>query len=368
MIFNTIVLVGALVIGGISAVVALAASKTRSEWGALGYGLLTGVGLSGLAAGVVVGYAGRDVFAVVHLAYLVVTVAVPLAALVTMVRGTFSSAWVRALLGVLILPAPIGLYATHIEPFWLRVDHVVVPVASAGDLDLRVGVLSDLQTVSIGDYELDAVATLLARDPDIVLVPGDLWQMSPSEFSQRAGEFAEILQMICDQVEHVFIVRGNTDRVDGLREVARGTNAVVLDNEVVDVVVEGHPVRIFGISFDGDRDRFEQASELFAAPASDEPIRIVLAHQPDELYRFASGTPIDLMVAGHTHGGQVAVPFVGPPVTLSSVPRDVAAGGLHRLDGSLIYVSTGVGRERGRAPQVRFGVRPTIGILDLFGE
>ncbi len=75
----------------------------------------------------------------------------------------------------------------------------------------------------------------------------------------------------------------------------------------------------------------------------------------------------DVLVAGHTHGGRVAIPFFGPPVPRSSVSRSVAAGGLHDLDGHTIYVSTGVGRERVHAPQVRFGVRPSIGILDLVG-
>ncbi|MDE0223120.1 MAG: hypothetical protein OXJ90_27900, partial [Spirochaetaceae bacterium] len=50
---------------------------------------------------------------------------------------------------------------------------------------------------------------------------------------------------------------------------------------------------------------------------------------------------------------------------LTGVPRHVAAGGLHELYGTPIYVSTGVGRERGNAPQLRLGVRPSIGIIDL---
>jgi predicted MPP superfamily phosphohydrolase len=47
------------------------------------------------------------------------------------------------------------------------------------------------------------------------------------------------------------------------------------------------------------------------------------------------------------------------------VPREVAAGGLHVLGGRNVYVSTGVGIERGQAPQVRLGVRPSVGVLDI---
>ena len=90
-----------------------------------------------------------------------------------------------------------------------------------------------------------------------------------------------------------------------------------------------------------------------------------MAHHPDEMYTFTGDDEVDLFVAGHTHGGQIAIPFFGPLVTMSTVPRSVAAGGLHDVDGLNVYVSTGVGRERGYAPQVRFGVRPSIGVLDF---
>ena len=89
-------------------------------------------------------------------------------------------------------------------------------------------------------------------------------------------------------------------------------------------------------------------------------------HKPDAI-ELLHARPADLLVAGHTHGGQVSLPLIGPPLTLSSVPRHIAAGGLGELDGTPIYVSTGVGRERGNAPQLRFGVRPSIGIIDLVG-
>ena len=59
------------------------------------------------------------------------------------------------------------------------------------------------------------------------------------------------------------------------------------------------------------------------------------------------------------------LPFIGPPITMSEVPRDVAAGGLHELDGVPLYLSNGVGMERATAPQVRFGDRPSVGVVTL---
>ena len=74
---------------------------------------------------------------------------------------------------------------------------------------------------------------------------------------------------------------------------------------------------------------------------------------------------IDLIVTGHTHGGQVQIPGYGPLWNVTELPREVAGGGLHEVRGVPLYVSTGVGVQRADAPQVRFGVRPSVGVIDI---
>ncbi len=92
-----------------------------------------------------------------------------------------------------------------------------------------------------------------------------------------------------------------------------------------------------------------------------------MSHRPDTVGLLPPDARVDLTVAGHTHGGQVVVPGFGPLVTLSGVPRDVARGGLHDVDGNRIYVSPGVGLQRGPAPQVRLFSPPTVAVLTLAG-
>jgi hypothetical protein len=91
--------------------------------------------------------------------------------------------------------------------------------------------------------------------------------------------------------------------------------------------------------------------------------RIVFGHSPD----FSlSPLEADLMLAGHTHGGQVQIPFFGPLVTLSRLPRRWAGGGMVTLEGNRrLIVSRGLGMERGPAPRLRFNCRPQIVVVDL---
>jgi predicted MPP superfamily phosphohydrolase len=96
------------------------------------------------------------------------------------------------------------------------------------------------------------------------------------------------------------------------------------------------------------------------APSADH--RIIISHAPD----FVDALPVtvDLVLAGHTHGGQVVVPLFGPPHTASRLPRRYA-GGLHEFRGTPVHVSRGVGMERGFEIPVRFLCPPEIGIIDL---
>ena len=99
-------------------------------------------------------------------------------------------------------------------------------------------------------------------------------------------------------------------------------------------------------------------------PTEDE-IRILMSHRPDSALALTPHSRIDLIVAGHTHGGQVQIPFIGPLITFSKVPRSIAAGGLHEMNGNLMYVSRGLGWEHGQAPRIRFLCPPEISMLTL---
>jgi predicted MPP superfamily phosphohydrolase len=125
-------------------------------------------------------------------------------------------------------------------------------------------------------------------------------------------------------------------------------------------------ITIGGIELDyGSAAAARTIDQLETAPGLDD-VRLLLTHRPDPVLGLGPATRVDLVVAGHTHGGQVQLPFVGPLMTLTSVPRPVAAGGLHDLgSGRRIYVSRGVGLERGQAPRLRLLCPPEVSLLEL---
>ena len=74
---------------------------------------------------------------------------------------------------------------------------------------------------------------------------------------------------------------------------------------------------------------------------------------------------VDLFLAGHTHGGQVALPFYGAIVTFSRFGKRFEAG-LHRVANTWLYVNRGLGMEGGPAPRVRFCARPEVSVLEVW--
>lgn len=366
MIFNHIVLLLAVFVG-IGAGGTLAYTSRRS--GAVRSLVVTSIVGAIMSVAALVYTSSRSTntfFGPMHVAYLILVVGIPLASVMGLAFGGFDSRRPKALLSVGLLLVPLGLYATHIEPFWLRTEHVELVSDSIAIEPVRVVVLSDLQTPEIGEYEREAIAEVVASKPDVVLIAGDYWLKNSSD--TVTADLSDLLRQLVAVTPHVFVVDGDTDTIAGLQLVTAGTGAILLDNELTEFTVRGTLVRVLGITLDGDESKLVAPFKQFLAPSASneaDPLRLVVAHRPDAIFRFGAADHFDLLVAGHTHGGQFALPFFGPPVTLSKVPHSVGAGGLHVLDGHNIYVSTGIGRERGRAPQMRFGVRPSFGIIDI---
>ncbi|HEX5011705.1 MAG TPA: metallophosphoesterase [Planctomycetota bacterium] len=308
-------------------------------------------------------------FLAIHFVHTWLFVAAPLAcaaALLAARRGGGSRPGrATAASAVLLLPALLA-WTSLVEPFQLRLERVDVPLgaARAPQPPLRIGVLSDLQCTEVGAHEREAVATLMAQKPDLIVLPGDVEQVfSPEALAALEPSLRALLAEL-DAPLGVFLVLGNCDPGEGTQRLIAGTRVRLLVDETVHLQHAGRGLALCGLTLAIGAPPAQAAlDELEAGPESE--LRLVLAHYPDAALRLAPGTRVDLVIAGHTHGGQVRLPWFGPLVTLSHVPREVAGGGLHALNGTQIYVSRGVGVERGDAPRIRFNCPPEVSLLTL---
>lgn len=309
-----------------------------------------------------------------HHLYVLAVVGLPVVGLVLLIltlRRTPAGRDRRFGVGVAVafmLPALGGVWATHLEPHWLRVDRQTIDVDAIGpgDRALRVAVIADIQTDVFGPYERSAIDAAMAEEPDVILVAGDLTQVNSTVFDRIRADGVALLSVL-DAPGGVFVIDGNTDpSPEAVRQLALDAGASSLVDETAEVQLGDVRLRLGGLSWSNNRRPAGSAYlQEFSAGGSADTVDVLLAHSPDVVHNGAEWANVDLVVSGHTHGGQIALPFVGPLWNVTELPADVAAGGVHPVGDTTVYVSTGVGVGRGESPKIRFGVRPSIGILTL---
>lgn len=268
-------------------------------------------------------------------------------------RARGLSRWGLGGLGLAL--ALVGIDAFFVEPRWLEVRRVSLTSPKLSQ-PVKIVVLSDLQTDEVGDYEAEVLAAVVKERPDLLLLPGDYIQANTRDEAERQWAALRTLwtQLGVTARDGVFAVEGNAEQ----RDRAWGSRFHGLG---VTVFPKTATVRVGELTLTGLTLRDSGNPELKVAPKGG--FHVIFGHIPD----FALGeNSADLLIGGHTHGGQVQLPFYGPPITFSHLPRHMAAGGTFELSpGRHLDVSRGVGLERTEAPPLRFLCRPELVVIEL---
>jgi uncharacterized protein len=353
----------ALVVGGL--VVWAVRARPRRVRFAVACGLVL---LVLAAKGAVLAASGLEIpFGAMHVLWLDLVVVIPLAAiLLGVLAWRTGGVGVRIAVLVGLLLAPVGAYASFVEPARVVVERTTVDLAPerAGDSAVEVALIADLQFERLGDHEREAVARAMAERPDLILLSGDYQQGSADSFARELPGLRRLLRQL-RAPGGVFAVQGDSESVAEARRIFSGTGIRLLLDREVQTRVRDRAISIAGLRLAYWNPRSKIAAARLEARRGQRDVRLLLAHRPDALLLLRPDTRVDLVLSGHTHGGQLQLPLLGPLTTASQLPRDVAAGGLHSLDGRRVYVSRGIGVERGQAPRLRLGAPPEVSILTL---
>jgi len=271
--------------------------------------------------------------------------------------------WLQRLLVTLVLCAVACLaWGFFWEPRQLieRDYEFALPHWSQECEGLRVDVIADVHTGSPhnGLDKLDEiVARLVESDAQAVLMAGDYVILSVLGGTYiSADQMAPHLRPLTAR-KPVYAVLGNHDWwKDGhkVRAALEAAGVIVLEDQAVQTRLGHCRVWMVGIG-----DKWETSHDIgkaFAGVVDDAPV-IALTHNPDLFPDIPARA--SLTIAGHTHGGQVKLPWIGTPV----LPADQRyAGGYLIEHGKHLFVSTGIGTS---ILPVRFGVPPEISRLTL---
>jgi uncharacterized protein len=198
--------------------------------------------------------------------------------------------------------------------------------------------------------------------PELVVLTGDFVSNKPlgNHIGVRMGyECAELLSHIECPLRYAIL--GNHDALVGSRAVtdALHTHGIpVLANSSVPLERNGERIWLAGIE-DALMQRPNLGAALAGGGANHEPV-ILLSHEPD-FADYAVGRQVDLVLSGHTHGGQILLPFL-PPMLLPDLGTKYVHGLFRLRDGMQLYVNRGIGAVN---LPFRFRCPPEITVITL---
>ncbi|BEP58592.1 metallophosphoesterase [Variovorax sp. V118] len=254
--------------------------------------------------------------------------------------------------------AALAAWSVVIEPRWVAAR--VEPLGSAQwqpPAGLKVAVASDwhlstrsLWRVTSADRAAAIVDQINAAQPDVILLPGDFLAGSGDDEDLSIETMAAVLGRL-KAPQGVYAVLGNHDWWHDGERTAKALSAQgirVLEN--TSARLPGHELWVVGI---GDDSTGHSQPDKALAGVPPGAATLVMMHDP---FSFA-GMPRTqgLVVAGHTHGGQISVPGYGALVVPGRAPREWAYGWVAHGDNKRMYVTSGLGVS---ILPVRFNMRP----------
>ena len=276
-------------------------------------------------------------------------------------------------LGAVLGGALLGslVYAREVEPQWVVVERVTLTLPRLAPS------FDGYRIVQISDLHMDGWMTperfgrmvdlVNEQEPDVVAITGDFVSGSARHISGLPGPLGRL-----QAPDGVVAVLGNHDYLNdagGVREALSSAGVVDVSNAVCTLWREGAALHLCGV--DCVMYGYDNLDEVLEALEEAEPgCAVLLAHEPDFADKSAAIGRFDLQLSGHSHGGQVRLPFLGSPLFVPpfSLYPDVPplarkyTSGLYKVRNMHQYTNRGLGV---MCLRLRLLCRPEITVLTV---
>lgn len=285
-------------------------------------------------------------------------------------------------LAIILMLTGAAVWAFFIEPNRLVVNAYELKVKNWPPPlnNFKIAAIADIHGGSnyIDEAKIREIVRLTnAQNPDLIVLLGDYVSKQNPAGPELKMSLASVMENLrgLHAKYGVYAVIGNNDNDYNYEAVRSGIENIgyrVLENEAAEIKVNGETLRILGIA-DVLKDNrpanyVKKAGIALDSLNSKEGKVIAITHNPEVLFYTTGDSSVSpdlvLMIAGHTHGGQVNFPILGAPFVPSAYGQKYAAGHI-RDRGIDIFVSSGIGTSKIPA---RFGVPPEISILNIRAE
>lgn len=262
---------------------------------------------------------------------------------------------------IIIFILVVSIYAFNID---LKVVNYDVKSKKIKD-NIKIAFVSDLHSCDYGKNQEELLNKLNSQEVDIVLLGGDIYD--DDIMHDKAEEFIRVVS----KKYPCFYVSGNHEyrsgEIEKIKIMVEKYGVHVLEGESETVEIRGQTIEVFGIDdLEIGKTEFNQQLKNCGKNINNSIFSVLIAHRPD-LINIYKEYGFDLILAGHTHGGQWRIPGVLNGLLAPNqglFPK--YAGGLYKFDNLLMIVGRGLAKESTRVPRI-FNP-PEIVIVDVIAE
>ncbi len=272
---------------------------------------------------------------------------------------------IRAIQVILISCAfifTISVYSNKIEPYWIEVTHIDInlPKLDREFFGYRIVQISDLHAGDGNDraHLEKVIAIVNEQKPDLVVLTGD-------QVSRKPRQHVELLDSLSklQPRDRTIAILGNHDVYNDpepIRQALKQAGVILLENNFDTIQRQNATLHIAGV---GDVfTKLDRLDEIMARLPST-GAAIILAHEPDFADTTAATGRFGLQLSGHSHGGQVRIPFYKGGYK-PNLARKYTSG-RYQVGNMVQYTNRGIGTIKIYA---RFNCRPEISVFNLVGS
>ena len=228
--------------------------------------------------------------------------------------------------------------------------------------DTQIVLLADLHDSSFGEGNKELISKVKEQKPDVIFTVGDMISDYIEDYS-----YLDSLYEGLSQIAPVYSSLGNHElshpESDEIKKILR-KHSTLLDNEYTEVSINGTDMRIGGLM--GYHPSKDDLNEYIRDFADTDKFTLLLSHCPEYYFWGVDEVKIDLMLSGHTHGGQVILPFAGGVYAPEQGWWPEYDYGVFYEENATLVITRGLGSSKQKVP--RFNNPPEILCLTLTPE
>lgn len=283
----------------------------------------------------------------------------------------------KIIFGILIIFIFLGFWIFLVEPNNIKIENIKIEIKRLPPSfqGARIIHFSDIHSKNFGERENEILEILKKLNPDFIFITGDFvdWRTQDLESCQEFWK-----KFFRNYPGKIFGVLGNHDHRHPkwkiLKNLLEESGIEILENETKQIKRNGDFIYLIGV--DDPHEGYDDIEKAMAEIKIEAP-KILLAHSP-EIFRKAKGKDIDLILVGHTHGGQINIPFITDLFIPLKYDKQYKSGlfrdynlpkaGSHSPDGerapnpTYLYVNRGIGTT---FLPIRFNASPEITLIEL---